>query len=95
MEKLTAAHKTLPFDTWVEVTNLGNGKKVTVRINDRGPFVNGRIIDLSRAAARRIDMLGPGTARVKLTVTRVSPGKIPTGAVPVSSPEQVWASLGP
>lgn len=68
MEQLTAAHRTLPFDTLVEVTDLDNGKRVEVRITDRGPFVDGRIIDLSRAAAREIDMLGPGTARVTLKV---------------------------
>ena len=68
MDTLTAAHKTLPFDLIVEVTNLDNGKKVRVRINDRGPFVRGRIIDLSRAGAKKIDMLGPGTARVRLRV---------------------------
>lgn len=68
MEKLTAAHRTLPFGAWVEVENLSNSKKVEVRINDRGPFVEGRIIDLSRAAARRIDMIGPGIVRVRLRV---------------------------
>jgi rare lipoprotein A len=68
MEKLTAAHRKLPFQTWVEVTNLENGKRVDVRINDRGPFAHGRIIDLSQAAARDIEMLGPGTARVRLKV---------------------------
>jgi rare lipoprotein A len=70
MEKLTAAHRTLPFQTVVEVTNLDNGKRVTVRINDRGPFVKGRILDLSHAAAKQIDMLGPGTARVRLKVVQ-------------------------
>jgi rare lipoprotein A len=69
MEKLTAAHRTLPFGTWVRVENLSNNRTVTVRINDRGPFVDGRIIDLSRAAAREIDMIGPGTAKVRLVVT--------------------------
>lgn len=68
MEKMTAAHKTLPFETWVRVRNLTNDKTVDVRIQDRGPFVRGRVIDLSKAAARSIDMLGPGTAKVKLTV---------------------------
>ena len=68
MEKLTAAHRTLPFDTWVRVNNLDTGKFVEVRIQDRGPFVRGRIVDLSRAAARDIDMIGPGTAKVRLTV---------------------------
>ncbi len=65
---MTAAHKALPFNTRVRVTNLENGKSVLVRINDRGPFVGERIIDLSREAARRIDMLGPGTAKVLLEI---------------------------
>jgi rare lipoprotein A len=68
MEKLTAAHRTFPFDTWVEVTNLENQKCVAVRITDRGPFIKGRIIDLSLAAAREIDMVGPGIVRVRLKV---------------------------
>ncbi|MGH9630578.1 MAG: septal ring lytic transglycosylase RlpA family protein [Bryobacteraceae bacterium] len=68
MEKLTAAHRTLPFETWVRVKNLSNGKTVDLRIQDRGPFVRGRIIDLSKAGARKIDMIGPGTTRVRLTV---------------------------
>jgi rare lipoprotein A len=66
MNAMTAAHKELPFGTMVEVRNLDNGKRTRVRINDRGPFVRGRIIDLSRAAAEAIDMIGPGTARVEL-----------------------------
>ncbi|WP_373522028.1 septal ring lytic transglycosylase RlpA family protein [Aquiflexum sp.] len=64
--KLTAAHKTLPFGTKVKVTNLQNGKKVKVRINDRGPFVGGRIIDLSKKAARRIDILNVGVSPVEI-----------------------------
>jgi len=70
---MTAAHRTLPFDTRVRVFNRDNGRSTVVRINDRGPFVGNRIIDLSRAAARAIAMLGPGTARVRLTVTTASP----------------------
>lgn len=66
--KLTAAHRTLPFGTRVNVTNLENGWSVIVRINDRGPFVKGRIVDLSLAAAREIRMVGPGTALVRLEV---------------------------
>lgn len=65
--KLTAAHKTLPFGTKVKVTNLRNGKSVKVRINDRGPFVAGRIIDLSRKAANRIDMKNEGVGNVKIS----------------------------
>src|SRR5437870_5378343 len=68
MEKMTAAHRTLPFGTWVRVKNLDNNKTVDVRITDRGPFVGGRILDLSHAAAVSIDMVGPGTAKVKLTL---------------------------
>lgn len=68
MEKLTAAHRTLPFGTMVRVTNLGNGKSVDVRIIDRGPFVAGRIIDLSHAAAEAIEMIGPGVAQVRVDI---------------------------
>jgi rare lipoprotein A len=68
MEKLTAAHRTLPFGAWVEVENLTNGLAVQVRITDRGPFVEGRIIDLSHAAAKQIEMIGPGVVPVRLTV---------------------------
>ena len=63
---LVAAHRSLPFGTQVRVTNLRNGKQVTVRINDRGPFVRGRIIDLSRAAAERIGMIDQGIVRVRI-----------------------------
>jgi rare lipoprotein A len=72
MEAMTAAHKELPFNTWVRVESLDSGRTVEVRINDRGPFVGGRIIDLSRAAARQIDMLGSGIARVRVVVSRLS-----------------------
>jgi len=65
---LTAAHKTLPFNTIVEVKNLENDKIVHVRINDRGPFVEGRIIDLSRAAASKLNMVGAGVARVEVRI---------------------------
>ncbi len=68
MYALTAAHKTLPMNTIVKVTNLNNGKSVVVRINDRGPFVRGRIIDLSYAAGTKIGLNKTGTAPVKLTV---------------------------
>lgn len=71
MEKMTAAHRTLPFDTWVRVTNLANRRTVDVRITDRGPFVDGRIIDLSHAAARALDMIGPGIVRVQLEIISV------------------------
>jgi rare lipoprotein A len=65
---LTAAHRTAAFGTRIRVTHLGNGKQVTVRINDRGPFTRGRIIDLSYAAAKQIGMHHSGTAKVKLTL---------------------------
>ena len=71
MDGMTAAHRTLPFQTVVRVHNLDNGKKTQVRVNDRGPFVRGRIIDLSRAAAQEIDMVRPGTARVRLEILRI------------------------
>ena len=66
LNALTAAHRTLPFGTRVKVTNLDNGRSVVVRINDRGPFRRGRIIDLSRAAAEQLNMLRSGTAPVRL-----------------------------
>ncbi|MBO7122634.1 MAG: septal ring lytic transglycosylase RlpA family protein [Treponema sp.] len=68
MYDLTAAHKTLPFNTKVKVTNLSNGKSVVVRINDRGPFIKGREIDLSKAAAVKIGMVKSGTAKVSLEI---------------------------
>lgn len=66
--KLTAAHKELPFNTKVLVTNLQNNKSVVVRINDRGPFVKDRIIDLSEKAAEKIDLKNPGTGYIKIQV---------------------------
>jgi rare lipoprotein A len=76
MYDMTAAHKTLPFNSYVVVTNLNNGKSVTVRINDRGPFVKDRIIDLSFAAAKMLDMIEAGTIPVRIEVLRgLSPKK--------------------
>lgn len=66
MYDMTAAHKLLPFNTQLKVTNLSNGKEIVVRVNDRGPFVGDRIIDLTHTGASRIGMLGPGTARVRI-----------------------------
>lgn len=77
MYKLTAAHRTLPFETVVRVTNKKNGKSVDVRITDRGPFVEGRIIDLSLGAARELDMVGMGIAPVQIVL--VSSTVSPTG----------------
>ena len=68
MRGMTAAHRTLPFGTRVRVTNLANGRQVTVRINDRGPFRRGRIIDLSYAAARKLGILGRGVAKVRVAI---------------------------
>jgi rare lipoprotein A len=74
MHAMTAAHKSLPFGTVVEIRDLDNGRTCRVRINDRGPFVRGRVVDLSYAAARALDMVGPGTAHVELAV--VTPGEV-------------------
>ena len=70
MYKLTAAHKTLPLPSYVEVTNLDNGKQVVVRVNDRGPFVGDRIIDLSYGAAKALDFVNHGIANVKIEVIK-------------------------
>ena len=82
---LTAAHRELPLGTVVDVTNLNSERTVRVRINDRGPFVVGRVIDLSRAAAEKIGLIGPGTGPVRVTV--VTPG-VPQE---MSSPTGRWA----
>ena len=82
---LTAAHRELPLGTLVEVWSVENGKSVRVRINDRGPFIKGRIIDLSRAAAGRLDLIGPGTGRVRLSILKR--GK----EAPPVSPSGLWA----
>jgi rare lipoprotein A len=82
---LTAAHRELPFGTVLEVTNVANGKSVRVRINDRGPFIRGRVLDLSRAAAEEIGLIGPGVAEVRATV--VAPGI----AGPEVSDTGLWA----
>ena len=74
MDGMTAAHKSLPFDTRVRVENLDNGRVTEVRINDRGPFVDDRIIDLSRAAAQEIDMISSGTAPVRVVVIGMPSG---------------------
>jgi rare lipoprotein A len=79
MYEFTAAHRTLPFETVVRVTNLTNGKQVDLRVIDRGPFVDNRIIDVSLAGARAIDLVGPGTARVKVEVMSAPPNVSVTG----------------
>ena len=77
METLVAAHRVMPFNTWMRVTNLANGKTVDVRIIVRGPFVAGRFLDLSKAAARQIDLIGPGTGQVRVEVI-AAPSDIPS-----------------
>ncbi|MEO1085304.1 MAG: septal ring lytic transglycosylase RlpA family protein [Acidobacteriota bacterium] len=77
MNLLTAAHRDLPLGTVVDVTNLDNGLEVRVRVNDRGPFVKGRVLDLSYGAARQVQMIGPGTAKVLIEI--VSLGGGPSG----------------
>lgn len=83
---LTAAHRTLPLGTVVKVTNLRNGRQVTVRINDRGPFIKGRIIDLSRRAASEIGMIASGITQVKIETVKIS-GKLKSEAVAEISPK--------
>lgn len=73
MNDLTCAHKSLPFDTILRITNLSNGKTVKVRVNDRGPFVVGREIDLSTAAAKKLDMMKAGTAKIKIEIVKMGP----------------------
>ena len=84
MAKLTGAHKTMPFGTLVKVTRLDNKKSVQVRINDRGPFISGRVIELSRAAAEQVDLIKDGSARVRVEI--INPGgnkdKLATGDSP-------------
>jgi rare lipoprotein A len=74
MNQMTAAHRTLPFGTLVRVRNLDNGREATVLINDRGPFVAGRILDLSRAAAEKLGAIGPGVIPVRIEVVREGDG---------------------
>lgn len=76
MDAQTAAHKSLPFDTQVIVENQSNGKRIQLRINDRGPYAKDRVIDLSRAGAEAIDMIGPGTAPVKIYVLDDGSGNV-------------------
>ena len=82
-QALTAAHRTLPFNTLVRVTNKSNGRQVDVRINDRGPFIDGRVIDLSLRAAREIDLVQAGIAPVKLKILK--PGEV-TRTPPPTTP---------
>ncbi len=92
MHAMTAAHTTLPIPTWVEVTNLGNGKRVIVKVNDRGPFVDNRLIDLSYAAATALDMIRAGTARVEVRAIGEPPSPAKTTAAAPASPANVGGS---
>ena len=92
MYKLSAAHKTLPLPTWARVTNLDNGKSTIVRINDRGPFHAGRIIDLSWAAAVKLDIADHGTARVR--VEAITPGEDDTPATTSAAAQPAPAADG-
>ena len=84
MYAMTAAHKTLPLPTWVRVTNLENGRSVVVKVNDRGPFHPGRIIDLSYAAASKLGMLGRGTAPVEIVALTPGDDTSPRSRVAIS-----------
>ena len=86
MHKLTAAHPDLPFHTLLEVENLENGRRVLVRVNDRGPFLKGRIIDLSLKAAQRLGMAESGTARVTLRLLRRGPAAAQEALPPAAAP---------
>lgn len=81
MYGMTAAHKILPFETKVKVTNLDNGQSIVVRINDRGPFVTNRVIDLTKTGADKIGMIGPGTARVRVEAIGSVRGQQPDGDI--------------
>ena len=74
MHGMTAAHKELPLGTVVQVTNLDNGREIELRVNDRGPFIKGRVLDVSYAAAKHLGMVGPGTAKIELRVVRLGGG---------------------
>jgi rare lipoprotein A len=93
MYAMTAAHTTLPLPCYVRVTNLQNGRSVVVRINDRGPFVNNRIIDLSYTAAAKLDMLRNGTALVE--VATIEPPVTTAGAPPAATPLTTAAAVAP
>lgn len=95
MHLATAAHKSLPLPTYAEVTNLDNGRKVTVKINDRGPFKDTRLIDMSYGAALRLDMVATGTARVDVRAIDVGGGSETSGTAPVKAvPSGDWLQAG-
>lgn len=97
MNEMTAAHTTLPLPTWVEVTNLSNGKRVIVKVNDRGPFVADRVIDLSYAAASALDIVRSGIARVEIRAVaepRAATASEPVSVAPAPAPTSTL-SLAP
>ncbi len=99
MYAMTAAHKTLPLPTYVRVTHLGNGRSIVVRVNDRGPFVGERIIDLSYAAAVKLGMHVDGTALVEVTAlmpgeTAQAPVTADRAAEPRKGPRRIWLQAG-
>ncbi len=94
MYQMTAAHKTLPLPTYVEVTNLRNGRRVVVRVNDRGPFVDNRLIDLSYAAAVKLDMIGPGTSLVDVRVIDDAGLAQPAAARVAAEPDGYYVQVG-
>ena len=92
MYAMTAAHKTLPLPAYVQVTNLRNGRSVVVRVNDRGPFKDGRIIDLSYTAASKLDMLKDGTTFVE--VRALTPAQKARRPAPPQTPQALYVQAG-
>lgn len=95
MHAMTAAHTRLPLPTWVEVTNLANGKRVVVKVNDRGPFVDNRLIDLSYAAATALDMVRTGTTRVEVRAITPPQDALPRGTTVAMAAETLPPTLAP
>jgi rare lipoprotein A len=91
MYQLTAAHRALPLGTWILVTNLNNGRSAELRVNDRGPFVPERILDVSYAAGRLLGMIGPGVIPVRVVVSRLAPGD---GAEPAALAVRYTVQVG-
>ncbi len=94
MYALSAAHKTLPIPTYVRVRNLANGRSIVVRVNDRGPFVKNRLIDLSYEAARRLELIGPGTGLVEVQVVAGPDATSPTATLVSATPDSGPVSAG-
>jgi len=96
MHAMTAAHKTLPLPSYVQVTNLSNGRSAIVRVNDRGPFHDGRIIDLSYAAATKLGIVGPGTAQVEVRAITpaANPAATPVRQVNTQADRRLYLQVG-